>query len=53
MLADIPKEFRKYARNCQSLKFILKDTRTALADIGNNIQLGSKYSSILFLIEEI
>lgn len=42
MLTDIPKEFRQYARNCQSLRRLLKETRNALEDIGNNIQPGNE-----------
>ncbi|RZB40626.1 dual serine/threonine and tyrosine protein kinase-like [Asbolus verrucosus] len=40
MLIAIPKEFRRYSKNCQSLKRILRDTCCALDDISNHLQLG-------------
>ncbi|XP_018566514.1 dual serine/threonine and tyrosine protein kinase-like isoform X2 [Anoplophora glabripennis] len=39
MLTDIPKEFRKYSKHCQSLRRILQDTRSSLEDINNVLQL--------------
>ncbi|KAJ3639900.1 hypothetical protein Zmor_003270 [Zophobas morio] len=40
MLNAVPKEFRNYSKNCQSLGRILRDTRCALDDISSNLQLG-------------
>ncbi|XP_064215585.1 dual serine/threonine and tyrosine protein kinase isoform X1 [Tribolium castaneum] len=42
MLIAIPKEFRKYSKNCQSLRRILRDTCCALDDISSNLQLGKE-----------
>ncbi|KAJ8926827.1 hypothetical protein NQ314_020677 [Rhamnusium bicolor] len=39
MLTDIPKEFKKYLKHCQSLRRILQDTRNSLEDINNVLQL--------------
>lgn len=44
---NIPKEFKKYSRNCQHLKKILKDTNNALDNISVNLQLGRKYLNII------
>ncbi|KAJ8942468.1 hypothetical protein NQ318_017761 [Aromia moschata] len=39
MLSDIPREFKKYSKHCQSLGRILQDTRVSLEDINNVLQL--------------
>ncbi|KAL3289629.1 hypothetical protein HHI36_023039 [Cryptolaemus montrouzieri] len=52
MLTDIPREFRKYSRNCLSLRRILRETRNALEDISCNLQLGNELNSDI-LIQDI
>lgn len=45
MLADIPKEFRNYQKNCISLQRILRSTRCAIEDNNLNPQLGAELNS--------
>lgn len=42
MLTEIPREFTKYSKNCNSLKRILRDTKSALEDI-NTLHIGRKF----------
>lgn len=40
MLSEVPKEFKRYLKHCQSLRRILKDTSSSLNDINNLLQVG-------------
>ncbi|KAJ8986249.1 hypothetical protein NQ317_009955 [Molorchus minor] len=53
MLSDIPKEFKKYSKHCQSLRKILQDTRTSLEDVNNVLQLTRDIKDDLLSIDTI
>lgn len=64
MLTDIPKEFRKYSKHCNSLKHIIQDTQHSLDEIKSSLDVVSEYianklyirfyiSSFLYFAEDI
>ncbi|XP_019866384.1 dual serine/threonine and tyrosine protein kinase-like isoform X2 [Aethina tumida] len=44
MLSEVPREFRRHAKHCNSLSRILRDTNCALEYIVNTLQLGRDLS---------
>lgn len=47
MLSEVPREFRRHAKHCNSLSRILRDTNCALEYIVNTLQLGRKFAVLI------
>ncbi|XP_056645894.1 dual serine/threonine and tyrosine protein kinase-like isoform X1 [Diorhabda sublineata] len=51
MMIDIPKEFKKYSKHCNSLKRIIQDTRNSFEKINPSLQIHNEVQEELLRID--